>query len=96
VTAANPLAVEQTLLLLCADLAIIVAAARISSWIFGLAGQPPVVGEILGGVVLGPSGLGHFYPGAITALLTRETTAILSALAQIGLILLPNAAPTRP
>ena len=87
-TAANPLAVEQTLLLLCADLAIIVAAARISSWIFGLAGQPPVVGEILGGVVLGPSVLGHVYPGAITALLTRETTAILSALAQIGLILL--------
>ena len=87
-TAANPLAVEQTLLLLCADLAIIVAAARISSWIFGLAGQPPVVGEILGGVVLGPSVLGHLYPGAITALLTRETTAILSALAQIGLILL--------
>jgi K+:H+ antiporter len=82
------LALERTLLVLCADLAIIVAAARLFGWLFGKVGQPPVVGEILAGVILGPSVLGHLYPGAIQALLTPQTTAVLSALAQVGLILL--------
>jgi Kef-type K+ transport system membrane component KefB len=82
------LALEKTLLLLCADLALIVAAARLFGWLFGKVGQPPVVGEILAGVILGPSLLGRLYPGAIQALLTPKTTAILSALAQVGLILL--------
>lgn len=82
------LALEKMLLLLCANLAIIVAAARFFGWLFGSLGQPPVVGEILAGVILGPSVLGRFYPGAIRTLLTPQTTAILSALAQVGLILL--------
>src|SRR5690242_7280244 len=82
------LALEKMLLLLCADLAIIIVAARFFGWFFGKLGQPPVVGEILAGVILGPSLLGRLYPGAIQALLTPRTTAILSALAQIGLILL--------
>ena len=82
------LALEKMLLILCADLALIVAAARVSGWLFGKVGQPPVVGEILAGVLLGPSLLGRLYPGAIRTLLTPQTTGILSALAQIGLILL--------
>ncbi len=60
------LALEKMLLLLCADLAIIIGAARISGWLFGKLGQPPVVGEILAGVILGPSLLGRLYPGAIS------------------------------
>lgn len=47
-----------------------------------------MVGEILAGVILGPSLLGRFYPGAIHTLLTPQTSAILSAFAQIGLVLL--------
>ncbi|MGH9369708.1 MAG: cation:proton antiporter [Thermoanaerobaculia bacterium] len=82
------LALERMLLLLCADLAIIVVAARLGGWLFGKVGQPPVVGEILAGVILGPSLLGRLYPGAIQSLLTPQTTGILSALAQVGLILL--------
>jgi Kef-type K+ transport system membrane component KefB len=82
------LALEKMLLLLCVDLAIIIAAARFFGWVFAKVGQPPVVGEILAGVILGPSVLGRLYPGAIQTLLTPKTTAILSALAQIGLILL--------
>jgi len=82
------LAVEKSLLLLCADLAIIIGSARGFGWLFGKVGQPPVVGEILAGVILGPSLLGRLYPGAIRALLTPATTAVLSAMAQIGLVLL--------
>ncbi len=76
------------LLLLCADLAIIIGSARVFGWLFGKVGQPPVVGEILAGVILGPSLLGRLYPGAIKTMLTPQTTSVLSAIAQIGLVLL--------
>ncbi|HEY7112767.1 MAG TPA: cation:proton antiporter [Thermoanaerobaculia bacterium] len=82
------LALERTLLLLCADLAIIVVAARVFGWLFGKVGQPPVVGEILAGVILGPSVLGRLYPGVIPALLPPKTVSVLSAFAQVGLVLL--------
>lgn len=82
------LALEKMLLLLCADLAIIIASARFFGWLFGKVGQPPVVGEILAGVILGPSLLGRLYPGAIKAMLTPQTTGVLSAMAQVGLVLL--------
>ena len=82
------LALEKMLLLLCADLAIIIASARVFGWLFGKVGQPPVVGEILAGVILGPSLLGRLYPGAIQTMLTPKTTSVLSAIAQIGLVLL--------
>ncbi len=82
------LALEKMLLLLCADLAIIIGASRIFGWLFGKVGQPPVVGEILAGVILGPSLLGRLYPGAIQTMLTPQTSAVLSAMAQVGLVLL--------
>jgi Kef-type K+ transport system membrane component KefB len=53
------------LLLLCADLAIIVAPRGSSAGSSARSGQPPVVGEILAGVILGPSLLGTPLPGAI-------------------------------
>ena len=56
------LALEKMLLILCADLAIIIGASRVFGWLFGKVGQPPVVGEILAGVILGPSLLGRLYP----------------------------------
>jgi Kef-type K+ transport system membrane component KefB len=82
------LALEKMLLILCADLAIIIGAARFFGWLFGKLGQPPVVGEILAGVILGPSLLGRLYPEAIATMLTPQTTAVLSAMAQVGLVLL--------
>lgn len=82
------LALERMLLLLCADLAIIIGAARVFGWLFGKVGQPPVVGEILAGVILGPSLLGRLYPDAMATMLTPATTAVLSAMAQVGLVLL--------
>jgi Kef-type K+ transport system membrane component KefB len=85
---ASYLALEKTLLLLCADLAIIIASARFFGWLFGKVGQPPVVGEILAGVILGPSLLGRLYPDAIRTMLTPQATSVLSAMAQIGLVLL--------
>jgi Kef-type K+ transport system membrane component KefB len=73
--ASSPIALERLLLLLCADIAIIIGAARFFGWLFGRIGQPPVVGEILAGVILGPSLFGRLYPGAISTLLTPRQSS---------------------
>lgn len=50
-------------------------------------GQPRVVGEILGGIALGPSLLGALWPGLETQLFTPVITAQLNLIAQMGLAL---------
>ena len=40
----------------------ILVAVRIFSWLFKYLGQPGVIGEIVAGIVLGPSQPGHFFP----------------------------------
>jgi len=48
------------------------------------AGQPQVVGEMIAGVVLGPSLLGLFFPEFQYALFPKETRNVLYAGAQLG------------
>src|SRR5271166_1389894 len=45
-------------------LMVVIATARAMGWLFRSARQPQVVGEILAGIVLGPSLLGRLAPGA--------------------------------
>lgn len=47
-------------------LAIVIVVARFFGMIFRKMGQPSVMGEVLGGIVLGPSVVGFFFP-AFTA-----------------------------
>jgi len=49
-------------------------------------GQPRVVGEIAGGVLLGPSVLGQLWPMSAGVLFPVETVAQLDRVAQLGLI----------
>jgi len=53
-------------------------------------GQPPVMGQLLAGIVLGPSMLGHIAPGAELALFPHspQQQAMLGAVAQLGVLLL--------
>jgi Kef-type K+ transport system membrane component KefB len=82
------LKLEKLLLLLLTDLAGIVAAARFFAWVFRRFGQPAVVGEILAGVILGPSLLGRFWPGVYATMLPKNVSGMLSVISQIGLVLL--------
>lgn len=50
-------------------------------------GQPAVMGEIVAGVLLGPSLLGWLWPSAYAWLFPAFLTSTLNALAQLGLIL---------
>jgi Kef-type K+ transport system membrane component KefB len=92
--------VEELLLPLLIQLALIIATARVCAWLFRYLDQPAVVGEIAAGLILGPSVLGYFFPGIFTAVfrpalgeLPRAASDLLlghmlMALSQVGVILL--------
>jgi Kef-type K+ transport system membrane component KefB len=73
---------------------LLLAMARILGNLFARWRQPRVVGEILAGVLLGPSLLGHFAPTLAAALLAQHDNAqspygaVLSFLYNFGLLLL--------
>ena len=70
--------------LLLADVAFIIILARLLGTAAKLLGQPPVLGEILAGILLGPT----FFHGAITKVLfPASLIPPLTALADIGLVL---------
>ncbi|MGQ0642669.1 MAG: cation:proton antiporter domain-containing protein [Gemmatimonadaceae bacterium] len=73
-------------LLLLAQIAIIVFAARVLGRAMGLVGQPKVVGEMVAGLMLGPSLLGWLAPTVSTALFPAASLGFLNALSQIGLL----------
>ena len=62
-------------------------AARAMGWLFRSASQPQVVGEILAGIVLGPSLLGRLAPGAEGYLFPAAVGPFLNIIAQVGVIL---------
>jgi K+:H+ antiporter len=68
-------------------MAVILAAARLVGAAFRRLGQPPVIGEVVAGILLGPSLLGRLAPGAYAYLLPREVAPYLGVLAQVGVIL---------
>jgi Kef-type K+ transport system membrane component KefB len=65
----------------------ILLAARVAGWIFQRIGQPRVIGEMVAGIVLGPSLLGRFFPGALAYVFPSSSMPVLTALSQLGLLL---------
>ncbi|WP_415959931.1 cation:proton antiporter [Streptomyces sp. 021-4] len=72
---------DVTVLLLA--LALIVAVARVFGRLATWVGQPPVIGEIVAGVLLGPTLLG----GTAAVIFPDGIRPLLSALADVGLML---------
>jgi Kef-type K+ transport system membrane component KefB len=68
-------------------LVIIILSARIIGGAFAWLGQPPVIGEVLAGILLGPSFLGAIAPAIAEHLLSPEVVSHLNVLAQLGMIL---------
>ena len=60
---------------------------RLFGYLFSLIGQPGVIGEIVAGIVLGPSVLGFFFPDAFHFLFPAHSLTNLELLSQVGLIL---------
>jgi Kef-type K+ transport system membrane component KefB len=70
------------------QLAVIIFACRVVGWLGQkLLAQPQVVGEMIAGVILGPSLIGLLWPELQTALFPKETKNVLYAGAQLGVAL---------
>ncbi len=67
---------------------VILLVCRAVSWLLGRVGQPPVVGEMVAGVLLGPSLLGLLLPAVQEAVFPGEVRPVLFVVGQIGLVLL--------
>lgn len=70
-----------------AQIAIILAVARLLGAALRRLGQPQVVGEMLAGIVLGPSLLGWVAPGAYALLFPIGSVRFVGAVSQLGLLL---------
>jgi Kef-type K+ transport system membrane component KefB len=69
------------------QIVVILTTARIIGWLFGKIRQPHVIGEMIAGILLGPSLLGWISPGVSNALFPPASLSLLNALSQIGIIL---------
>ena len=78
---------HHPLAILLAQIITIIIVARFIGWIFRKIGQPSVIGEIIAGIVLGPSLLGMYFPEFSLALFPVQSLGNLQFLSQIGLIL---------
>ena len=77
-------------------LTLLLAAAHSGGYLFSRYRQPRVIGEIVGGLILGPTVLGAIAPGVEASLFppTGAIPIVLDALSQLGLLLLMFGAGT--
>jgi Kef-type K+ transport system membrane component KefB len=68
-------------------LAAVIVAGRLLGVVFRWIGQPPVIAEVIAGILLGPSLLGAISPAAQQYLLPDSIKPGLEVIAQLGIIL---------
>src|SRR5579872_18093 len=78
---------HDPLSLLLVQLILIVLLARVFGMLFAKMGQPAVIGEMLAGIVLGPSVVGTLFPGAFQFIFPAASLGALRMLSQVGVIL---------
>jgi Kef-type K+ transport system membrane component KefB len=79
---------ENLLFMILLQLIVMIGAARFLHSVFRRLGQPGVIGEIVAGLLLGPSLIGHFFPQTSLALFGEHASQPITIISQIGLILL--------
>jgi K+:H+ antiporter len=85
--AAQPHGQVDALLHVLLALVVVIVLARAIGSLFRRFQQPPVVGEILAGVLLGPSLLGRVAPQVSAYVLPPSVAPFLGVLSQVGVIL---------
>jgi Kef-type K+ transport system membrane component KefB len=68
-------------------LAVVVIAGHVLGRLLAAIGQPPVIGEVLSGILLGPSLLGRVAPGAESYLFPESARPAIGVVAQLGIVL---------
>jgi len=78
---------QEPLSILLLQVIVIIIAARLMGLLFLKMGQPAVVGEMVAGIVLGPSLLGALFPALQSFLFPASSMGLLRTLSQLGVIL---------
>lgn len=78
---------REPLSLLLLQVIVIVIAARLMGVLFARIKQPPVIGEMLAGILLGPSLLGMVSPGTMDFLFPASSLGALRLFSQVGVVL---------
>ncbi|MFO3706613.1 cation:proton antiporter, partial [Xanthomonas codiaei] len=73
--------------LLLVQLAVILGVARGCGALLQRVGQPPVIGEMAAGLLLGPIAFGAWFPQAHGVVFAANSLPPLSGLANIGVVL---------
>lgn len=79
--------VESSIGILLLQIIVILITCRLFGWLFAKMQQPTVIGEIVAGIVLGPSVLGHLLPSVSAFLFPYDSLQNINMLSQFGLIL---------
>lgn len=77
----------SALLLLMLQLSLVLAAAKACGAVLRRLGQPPVIGEMAGGLLLGPLAFGAWLPHAHAAVFPADSLPVLSGLGTLGVAL---------
>src|SRR5690606_31989621 len=75
------------ILLLLLQLVLVLAAAKACGAVLRHLGQPPVIGEMAGGLLLGPLVFGAWWPQAHAAVFPAASLPVLSGLGTLGVTL---------
>ena len=78
---------EHPLSLLLIQIIVIVISSKLLASLVSKIGQPVVIGEVIAGIMLGPSILGYFWPGVSQFIFQPASLPNLNFLSQLGLIL---------
>lgn len=79
--------VESSIGILLLQIIVILITCRLFGWLFAKMQQSTVIGEIVAGIVLGPSVLGHLLPSVSSFLFPFDSLQNINMLSQFGLIL---------
>ena len=82
-----PAAARSPIGLLLLQIVVIILVARLFGAVFRRLGQPPVMGEMIAGIALGPSVLGLIFPEAVAFLFPPSSMNTLGVLSQVGVVL---------
>ncbi len=73
--------------LLLLQIAVVIIITSACAWVASRVGQARVVGEIVGGILLGPSVLGRLFPSVSQHLFPKSSLGAMEELSTVGLIL---------
>lgn len=76
----------NTILLLLVQIALILAVSRTVSFLFARIRQPHVMGEMVAGIMLGPSLFGLLFPVTHQTIFPEHSIGLLSVLSQLGVV----------